>query len=136
MCGVSPAAAQFTTAIPPRPRAEREAIAVLRSDSVRRDTTVAQRLSGIKTWVDSAAVALNVKTPGSAPAGSRDTMARDTTVARDMTVVAGRVTQQAAAGEVTRFREGAPAPDTATLLPALALLGVGTLLAGAWLLRR
>ena len=130
--GSAPAAsAQFTTVVvPPRQTRQQEAPAqVAQREAAARDTTVSKRLTDMKAWVDSAAVALNVPTPA-APDSARAAMpAMQDTSARARTTTAS-------AGEVTSFKDGSPAPNTATPLPFFALLGAGSLLAGAWLRRR
>jgi hypothetical protein len=138
LAAAAPAAsAQFTSAVvpPKKPARAPEPAAVAQGPGARGDTAIAKRLTDMKAWVDSAAVALNVPTPAAtdsarvpAPADSMRTAARtDSAPPRQTT---------ASAGEVTSFHEGARAPNTATPLPLLALLGAGSLLAGSWLRRR
>lgn len=122
LAGASPAAAQFTAAIPPRQPAGSAAAGA--ADSVARDTAVAVRLRDMREWVDSAAVALDVNVPPSSDSAALDTAA------------AAPAPQASAPGGETQFRDGAPAPDTATALPFIALIGAGSLLVGAWMLRR
>ena len=118
------AEAQFTTVVaPPRAKevaqsAESEAQARARADSLMR-----ARLGDMREWVDSAAVAV---------AGVPDTM-------RVEAVDSGVVVREPARVEprpTTEFREGAPAPATATGLPTLALIGIGMLGLGAVLIGR
>ena len=117
--------AQFTTPVPP-PRASQPAQAAqataeneARADSIRR-----VQLSDMREWVDSAAVAI---------AAMPDTL----TVEVDSgEVVVERPQPPRAPEPTTEFREGAPAPETATGLPLLALLGIGALGFGALLLGR
>ncbi|HEU4566176.1 MAG TPA: hypothetical protein VFS05_16055 [Gemmatimonadaceae bacterium] len=132
LAGASPAAAQFTAAIPPQ-RPAKGSAAVAGADTVTaRDTSTVVRLREMREWVDSAAVALNVNVP---PAG--DSTARDTTAnAPAAPANAPAAETRVATGEVTRFRDGAPAPNTATPLPFVALVGATSLLVGAWMLRR
>ena len=124
---VAPAAleAQITTLVPPareptpvtaaRDAAEAEA----RADSIR---TV--QLSDMREWVDSASVAM---------AAAPDTAA----VEVDSGEVAMERPELPRDREpTTEFREGAPAPATATRLPLLALIGIGALGIGAVLVRR
>lgn len=121
----APAAAQFTTFVPPaRPAAADTATpqvaAVARSDSAQ-----AQAITDMKVWVDSAARALAVNV---------DTAMVDSLVVDSL---AGDVAQQTPrGGSTTSFSEGAPAPDTATMFPMLALAALGCLGAGVILLRR
>ena len=117
------ASAQFTGLVtpPPRPAAPVELIA--RAGDVSADTTAAARMSDMKAWVDSAAVAVAAKAPQdtATPAVVIETPAAVEPVPQE---------------EVSAFREGAPAPDTATVLPALLLLGAGLMAGGAVLRRR
>ena len=117
--------AQITTLVPParepqpvtaaRDAAEAEA----RTDSIRE-----VQLGDMREWVDSAAVAI-AATPDS------------TTVEVDSGEVAMERPPLPRAPEPTEeFREGAPAPATATRLPLLALLGIGALGLGAALVKR
>ncbi len=133
LVALAPAAAgaQFTSTVR-APRPEKPAVAEARQDSVRRadSVSVVERMSEMREWVDSAAQAIDADAP---PAG---------TVAEDTTGTA----PAAAGGEVaiapepapppTRFEDGARAPDTATPLPFIALLGMGSMAAGALLRRR
>ncbi|MBX6332624.1 MAG: hypothetical protein IRY91_12320 [Gemmatimonadaceae bacterium] len=123
----SPAAAQFTAAVVPPKRVVRVDSTVRRDSVKRAQAERADRLSDMKTWVDSAARALAVAPP-----------ARDTGAAAGQEPVT-----QTAAGEVepssagdTVFRNGGRAPATATSLPLFALIGAGVLLTGVALLRR
>lgn len=113
------AAAQFTGVVTPPPRRQ---AAIAHADSASRgpgarDTTNAARLTDMKTWVDSATVALagNAAPPSAAAA---DTAADSTTRAG---VAAGR--RRVAAATPATMHDGARAPNTATPLPTLAVLG-------------
>jgi hypothetical protein len=117
------ASAQFTGLVTPPPRPAPPAEIVARAGDVTADTTASQRMSDMKAWVDSAAVAVAAKTP------------QDTTTPPPV-VIETPVAAEPAQEPVTEFREGAPAPDTATPLPFLALLGAGLVAAGAALRRR
>lgn len=118
------AQAQFTTVVaPPRAKqvaqsAESEADARARADSLMR-----ARLGDMREWVDSAAVAI---------AGVPDTTRVEVV---DSGVVA-REPERPAPRPTTEFREGAPAPATASGLPTLALIGIGALGLGAILIGR
>jgi hypothetical protein len=130
--GASTTAAQFTGVVaPPKAKPSAEAVAAAAGDSARRDTSVSVRLTEMKAWVDSAAVAVAV-----APAA--DTAVRMDTVRTDTTAERGgqRVRTETSTGDVMTYRSGAPAPDTATPLPFILLVGAGALLTGAWLRRR
>lgn len=133
-----PAEAQFTTAVipPARPRpAEQPMVA---ADTTRRDTTVAARLTDMKAWVDSAAGVVAVRPPADSAfadtAAITDTLAAGDTTAR--VAIDDPVGRRASRPPTRQFREGAPAPDTASPLALLALLGLGSIVAGAALRRR
>jgi hypothetical protein len=119
------AAGQFTTFVtPPRPPA----------DSVKRVATPAQQAAAVdsiarvtvtnmKAWVDSAA--------GDVVINRVDSTGRP--VAATGPVTSGAATP--AAESTAAFRDGARAPDTATWLPLLVLVGTGAIGVGVLLLR-
>ena len=126
---LTPAAlpAQFTTFVaPPRKAASDSAkpsvvaVAKARADSVSR-----MSLTDMKAWVDSAAGT-------SKPALS----ATDTAMTRADTLVSTAPTPSATAHTTTTFSNGAIAPNTATSLPTLLIVGLLSLAAGLLLLRR
>lgn len=121
----APASAQFTTFVPPKKPAPVATATTLVAAEARADSTQAQTLTDMKVWVDSAARALAVNV--------------DTTTVDSLVVdsLAGDVSEptQASAPTMT-FQDGAPAPDTATIFPMLAVAALGCLGAGALLLRR
>jgi hypothetical protein len=117
------ASAQFTGLVTPPPRPAPPAEIVARAGDVTADTTASQRMTDMKAWVDSAAVAVAAQAP------------QDTTTPPPV-IVETPPAAEPAPEPVTEFREGAPAPDTATPLPLLALLGAGLVAAGAALRRR
>jgi hypothetical protein len=105
-----PAAAQITTYIAP-PRASVESRQLLAStDSVRRDSVDRATVTNMTAWVDSAA---GVAVPSRVGVDSIDP---------------GR--------PVTSFEDGAVAPATASMLPALLVMGVVVFGAGLFLLAR
>ena len=120
----SPAAAQFTTFVPPRKAAVADTAPTQVAAAERADSVQRQTLTDMKVWVDSAARALSVNI---------DTSTVDSLVVDSL---AGEVVQEPASVSTTEFREGAPAPDTATMFPMLAVAALGCLGAGALLLRR
>jgi hypothetical protein len=118
------ASAQFTGLVTPPPRPAPPAELVARGGDVTSDTAVGRRMTDMKAWVDSAAVAVEAQAP------------RDTTTPPPVIVETPPAAEPAPQEEVSAFREGAPAPDTATPLPALLLLGAGLIAGGAALRRR
>lgn len=126
---LTPAAlpAQFTTFVaPPRKAASDSAkpsvvaVAKARADSVSR-----MSLTDMKAWVDSAAGTTK-------PALS----ATDTAMTSADTLVAPTPTPSANTHSTTTFSNGAIAPNTATSLPTLLVVGLLSLTAGLVLLRR
>jgi len=119
------AAAQFTTFIPPQTKAADSAkAAVAAQAAAQADTLLSTRLTNLKTWVDSAA-----GVPAPLPA------VRDSLVARNPSPAA-MDTMSANAPDTAALRQGLRAPETASDLPMLALigsvaLGLGVLLLGA-----
>ena len=115
------ASAQFTGLVTPPPRPAPPVELIARAGDVQADTTAAARMTDMKAWVDSAAVAVAAQSP-------QDTTAPPAVVVTPVAPVPHE--------EVSAFRDGAPAPDTATPLPALLLLGAGLVAGGAALRRR
>jgi sortase A len=108
------------------PHAPREVVA----DTVERALHPTTQLSSLSAWVDSAVLA----NPIAPPAGGAGDAARpDSTVSKAETVAAA---DHETTGNGTRFRNGAPAPDTASPLPLIALAGAVLALAGLGLRRR
>jgi hypothetical protein len=117
------AAAQFTTFIPPQAKVVDSAkSAVAAQKTAPADTTLHARLTNLKTWVDSAAGVVASSTQ------ARDSLA---TTSADSVAVATTTTN---ASDTAALRKGARAPETASDLPTLALIGVLTLGLGALLL--
>jgi hypothetical protein len=115
------ASAQFTGLVTPPPRPAAPVELVAQAGDVRADSSATARMSDMKAWVDSAAVAVGAQSP------------QDTTTSPAVveTPVAAPPRE-----EVSAWREGAPAPNTATPLPALLLLGAGLFAGGAALRKR
>lgn len=141
--------AQFTTVVVPPPKEQRPTVPrSVRSDTTR-DTSAAVRLAEMSAWVDSAAVAMGIEPVAAESLAA--TIPADTTAPADTSgqelagppadTAGGPPTDTLRAPPVPErapdeFREGAPAPDTATPFPTLALVGVSLLAAGALLRRR
>ncbi len=112
------ATAQFTTFIPPQNKvADSVKSAVVAEQKARTDSTVNMQLTNMKTWVDSAA---GVVSP---PVTAADSLANNLPA-----------TPPVSAPDSSALRAGARAPETASALPLLALVGVTALGIGALLL--
>ncbi len=113
------AAAQFTTFIAPAKKVDTVKTPTVAEARAKADSTTRVALTNMKAWVDSAAgVSVPVDTAPIAPL--------DTTPTAQRTRRARAVT--------TTFRNGAPAPETASDLPLLAIVGVAALGIGAAIL--
>jgi hypothetical protein len=125
------ASGQFTTFVtPPRPRVDTAtAAATPAQQRVAADSVARVAITNMKAWVDSAA--------GDIVVNRADSAGRP--VAATGPVTSGAVTpvvRDAASAESTSvFQEGARAPDTATWLPLLVLVGTGAVGVGVLLLR-
>lgn len=116
---------QFTTFVtPPRPRVDtaRAQPVTPAQQQAAADSMARVAITNMKAWVDSAA--------GDVVVNRIDSTGRP--VAATGPVTAGSRT---AAESTTVFREGARAPDTATWLPLLVLIGTGAIGVGVVLLR-
>jgi hypothetical protein len=110
------ASAQFTTFVSPPQRADSVKAVIVAEQRAQADSAARMTLTNMRAWVDSAAG-----------------------VASPVTDTVGNVaTNEPAATQpsspTTSFSEGALAPDTATALPLLALLGLASLSLGIVLL--
>lgn len=143
--------AQFTTVVVPPPKEQRPTVPRSMFSDSSRDTSTTKRLAEMSAWVDSAAVAMGIEpvaaeslaatvpadTTGAPLAGPP----ADTTAGPPADTTGGPPTDSLAAPPTApagpdEFREGAPAPDTATLFPMLGLLGASLIGAGALLRRK
>ena len=131
LCSVE-ASAQFTgVVVPPKPKVDVVVETTPKAVAQMRDSVARVNLTSMKDWVDSAASALGVP---AAPAVT-DTARMPAPVPPPATLP--RIEDPAVpARSTTEFREGAAAPSTATPIPLLALVGLSSLAAGLWLLRR
>lgn len=123
--------AQFTSTVT-APRPEKPAVVEARRDSLRQadSVSVVERMTEMREWVDSAAQAIAADAP---PATD---VVQDTVSSTPATSTGAIVPEREPAAPPAAFENGAPAPDTATPLPFIALVGLGSLAAGALLRRR
>lgn len=147
------AQAQFTTYIPPLPRTTDSAkAAVAAAEKARTDSSFAAQVAAMKTWVDSAAGvapplklgpnASAVSTPNRPAAPARPPVAQPApTVAPNPPLPAMPTptpkptpVSRATAVDTVHFSNGIPAPETASDLPLLALIGAALLIVGMVLL--
>lgn len=152
---VAGAGAQITTGLtpPPTPREVQQRVAAESTVVALRDSVAVAERRDMRAWVDSAARSLEAggaavtpmpEVPGDSllpnpapPAGAPATppTARPVPSTNPSPVIPPGGARPAPP-PTTRFREGAPAPDTATPLPALLLAAAGLAGGGAALLRR
>lgn len=116
--------AQFTTFIPPQKKLADSAktAAVVAQEQARTDSVMRIKLTDMKAWVDSAAGTVAMTTSATDPTAA-PTPVRDTSML-----------SVAAADSAARLRHGARAPNTASDLPMLALIGVIALAIGTVML--
>jgi hypothetical protein len=122
--------AQFTTFIPPQPKAVDSAKAtapMAARATPRADSIVRMRLTDMKTWVDSAAG--SVAPPVSAPKPPESEPTTPAPLTPDTASVSS-----VARDSAVRLRHGARAPATASDLPLIALIGAAALAVGTVLL--
>ena len=131
LCSVE-VSAQFTgVVVAPKAKVDVAADTTPKTVVQMRDSAERVIRTNMKDWVDSAASALGVP---AAPAVT-DTARMPAPVPPP--AILPRIEDPAVpARSTTEFREGAAAPSTATSIPLLALLGLSSLAAGLWLLRR
>lgn len=119
--GVAPrvAGAQFTTFIPPQNKvADSVKAAVAAEQKAQADSVAAKQITNMKTWVDSAAGL------AATPTTAADSLAQAVAATDTTTSVA------------TNFPNAARAPETASSLPLIVLLGTLSLAVGGLLLTR
>jgi len=128
----APASAQFTGVVMPPPAKAAPVVAAAAPQTLaeRRDSATRVTMTNMKDWVDSAAATLGVAPAPSAP------VATDSAQAPTLPPAAHVDHAPAKSAETTEFKEGARAPNTATPVPTLAVLGALSMIAGLWLLRR
>ena len=121
--------AQFTAVVipPKKPQTEESPAVAVTAAKAAKDTVLSEKLTDMKAWVDSAAVALAAK-----PATAIVTDSAPATDSSTITRGAGKPLAEPPA----KFRNGAPAPDTATPIPLLLLASAGLIAAGHWIRRR
>lgn len=105
--------AQITTYVPPAPHGDSVRAAIVAEQKAQTDSATTQSLANMKTWVDSAA---GVTAPDTATA--------------QVAVAEPRPTPPL----TTTFSNGAVAPETASPLPLIALVGLAALSLGTVML--
>jgi hypothetical protein len=119
-------AGQFTTFTPPRQRVDTaRPVQTPAQQAATADSVARVAITNMKAWVDSAA--------GDVVVNRVDSAGRP--VAATGPVTSGAAAPPSRTESTSVFREGAPAPDTATWLPLLILVGTGAIGAGVLLLR-
>jgi hypothetical protein len=119
------AAGQFTAFTPPRqPADSAKPVATPAQQAAAADSLARVAITNMKAWVDSAA--------GDVVVNRVDSAGRP--VAAPGPVTSGAATP-ARSESTAVFRDGARAPDTATWLPLLVLVGTGAISVGVLLLR-
>lgn len=111
------ASAQFTTFVPPVAKTDSVKAAAVAQTKAARDSITHTTLTNMKAWVDSAAGTVATTT---------DTMAASST--------ATPASAAASSSGTTSFSNGALAPNTASPLPLIALVGLAALSLGTVLL--
>lgn len=111
------ASAQFTTFVPPVAKTDSVKAAAVAQTRAARDSITHTTLTNMKAWVDSAAGTVATTT---------DTMAAATTPAPGSAA--------ASSSGTTSFSNGAVAPNTASPLPLIALVGLAALSLGTVIL--
>lgn len=111
------ASAQFTTFVPPVAKTDSVKAAAVAQTKAARDSITHTTLTNMKAWVDSAAGTVATTT---------DTMAASS--------VASPGVPAAAPSNTTSFSNGALAPNTASPLPLIALIGLAALSLGTVML--
>jgi hypothetical protein len=127
--GAASAHAQITTVIAPLPkRNEPSQQEVARRELATQDSVARVTLTGMTEWVDSAAASLALRPDTTGAARSADSAVQQP--ARTTTDSSKVITP--AKGEVD-LRSGARAPDTATSIPTLGLVGTVLIMLGVGL---
>ena len=125
--------AQFTTYIAPQTKVvEAAKAAAVVKERVRTDSVMRIKLTEMKAWVDSAAGSVAIPPTVAEPPVSPRTPKPTPTPAAPARDTAAFT--RAAADSALRFRHGTRAPDTASDLPMLALIGAIALAIGTVML--
>jgi hypothetical protein len=119
----SAATAQFTTVI--RPPERQQAVGPSAEERAQRDSVTTLQITSMQAWVDSVAAEA---------AALGDTIVAEVSTGAVVTDSAELAPVRSEGA--TRFRDGAPAPDTATPLPLLLLTGLIAAGLGGLLLHR
>jgi hypothetical protein len=133
--GAARANAQITTVVAPPKRAATNQQEITRREQVAQDSIARTTLTGMTQWVDSAAAALALHPDTGAVPASPATV----TVPARPDSARSAVSQpapSAPAAQPPEFRDGARAPDTATAIPTVALIGGVMALVGLLIRRK
>lgn len=135
--GAVEARAQITTVIGPPKRAQTTAADSVRREQVAQDSIARITLTNMKEWVDSAAQALALRpdtgtVPAETPTTAPTTVRAGQEPLRPDSATRARRMESAP----PEFREGTRAPDTATGVPTMALVGAALVVLGVVLGRR
>jgi hypothetical protein len=128
--GAASAHAQITTVIAPSPKRNQPSQQeVARREQATQDSVARVTLTGMTEWVDSAAASLAIRpdTAGAARSADSAVVQQPARATTDSSKVA-----QAAKGEVD-LRNGARAPNTATSIPTIGLVGTVLIMLGVGL---
>jgi hypothetical protein len=135
--GAARANAQITTVIASPKRNTPSQQEVVRREQVAQDSIARVTLTGMTQWVDSAAAALAIR-PDTGATSASDTAAAirpDSSSAANTRVTSPPASARPPAAPA-EFRDGARAPDTATSVPTIALVGGAMVLIGVLVGRR
>jgi LPXTG-motif cell wall-anchored protein len=135
--GAAEARAQITTVIGPPKRAQTTTADSARREQVAQDSVARVTLTNMKEWVDSAAHALALRpdtgtVPAETPSTAPATVPATQVPLRPDSATRSRRMETAP----PEFREGARAPNTATSIPTLALVGAALVVLGVAVGRR
>jgi hypothetical protein len=129
--------AQITTVIAPPKQSEAKQQEAARRQAAAQDSVARVTLTDMKEWVDSAAASLAIR-PDTGPVPAADSTRSPAQAANPQPNVRSdsAASAERREGAPGVFRDGARAPDTATDVPTIALIGALLVLVGLALGRR